>query len=158
MAVWLALLLLTVLWLLPGTCALVYHIQRRRGRFRGAASPAERALAEERSSALLRDLLNEQEYQQLIRHGYLDVASPSHAERVYRIPRNAGRVRVYVEGRALVELCIQPVVPLPANDVIVLHKLMIEGNEQGYLARANEIPLALPSPFYDQQRWTFLTS
>ena len=157
MIVWLALLLLTVLWLLPGIWALVYHIQRRRRRFPNALTAAERTLAEERSNALLRDLLSEQEYQQLMRHGYLDVPSPSHEERVYRIPRNAGRVRVYVGGRALVELCVQPVVPLPANDVIVLHKLMIEGNEQGYLARANEIPLVLPPPFYDQQRWTFLS-
>jgi hypothetical protein len=38
-------------------------------------------------------------------------------------------------------LCMQPVEPLPINDVIALHKLMIEGNEQGYLACANEIPL-----------------
>lgn len=156
MVVWLALLLLAVLWLLPGVCALVYQMQRRRGQFLGATSPAERALAEERSSALLRDLLDEQEYQQLMQHGYLDIASPSHEERVYRIPRHAGRVRVYEDGRALVELCIQPVVPLPANDVIVLHKLMIQGNEQGYLARANEIPLPLPPRLYDHQWWTFL--
>jgi hypothetical protein len=35
--------------------------------------------------------------------------------------------------------------PLPKNDVIALHKLMIEGNEHGYLARANKIPLFFPT-------------
>lgn len=152
MIVWLVLLLLAGLCLLPGAWSIASQMQRRRQRFPGVLSPAERALAEQRSSALLRDLLNEQEYRQLMQHGYLEVASPGHKERVYRIPRSAGRVRVYVDGQALVELCIQPVTPLPANDVIVLHKLMIEGNEEGYLARANEVLLALPPPFYDQRR------
>jgi len=103
-----------------------------------------RALAEERSRALLRELLSEHEYLQLTRHGYVDVPSPSRATRVYRIPGRAGRVRIYEDGRPVAELCVQPAKPLPANDVIVLHKLMIEANERGYLARANEIPFIVP--------------
>ncbi len=63
-------------------------------------SAAECALAEERSSTLLRDLLDDQEYQQLMWLGYLDVASPHHEKRVYRIPRDAGWVRVYTRGSA----------------------------------------------------------
>lgn len=151
---WLVLLLITVFWILPATWAFVSHRGRRRRQLSDVASAAEYALAEERSSALLRDVLNEQEYQQLMRLGYLDITSPGHEKRVYRIPHNAGWVRVYAEGRALMELCIQPVVPLPANDVVVLHKLMIEGNEQGYLARANEVPLILPPQFYDYDQDT----
>ncbi len=158
MAVWGVILLLTGIWLLPGVWALVSHVRSRRIQFPGAASAAERALAEERSSALLRDMLDEHEYQQLMQHGFVEIASPGHENRVYRIPRKAGRIRVYENGRAQVELCIQPAQPLPENDVIVLHKLMIEGNEQSYLARANEIPLALPSRFYDQERLAFWCS
>lgn len=112
-------------------------------------SPAERALAEERSSALLREALDEREYQQLMRRGYVEVASPSHAARVYRIPCCDGRVRMYEHGRPLVELCVCPEVALPSNDMIVLHKLMIQGNEKGYLAQANKIPLTLPPRFYE---------
>ena len=141
--------LLLGLWLLPGAWMLVRHLRERRRRDARSLSPAERAVAEERSAALLRELLDEREYQQLMRHGYVDVASPSYAARVYRIPCLAGRVRIYEEGRPLTELCVQPEVALPANDVIVLHKLMIMANEQDYLARANKIPLILPPVFYE---------
>lgn len=155
MFVMVVLLVLACLWLLPAIWVLGCTIERRRLGIVGV-SPRERALAEMRSGELLRDVLDERELQQLTQHGYVDVASPAHEGRVYRIPRHEGRILVYEGGRAKVELCIQPVMPLPANDVIALHKLMIEGNEQSYLARANEIPLALPSRFYNHQTWTFL--
>lgn len=35
-------------------------------------------------------------------------------------------------------LCLQPVESLPDADVIVLHKLMIEANEETYLQKANK--------------------
>jgi len=100
----------------------------------------------------LRDLLDEREFQQLTQYGYLDIASPNYEDRVYRIPGCAGWVCVYEKGQALVNLCVQPVEPLPINDVIALHKLMIEGNEHGYLARANQIPLFFPMQSDDEQR------
>jgi hypothetical protein len=93
--------------------------------------------AARRARALLRDLLTEREYRTLTRHGYLEVASPSNAQRVYRIPGGGGLVRVYDGGTAVMDLCLQPAEPLPEGDVVLLHKLMIEGNEQEYLARAN---------------------
>ncbi|HKT37810.1 MAG TPA: hypothetical protein VJR48_05520 [Ktedonobacterales bacterium] len=142
--VWLVSLFITIFWLLPILWACAHHLRRRSQRT-GAMLPGERSRAEERSHALLRDLLDEREYQQLMECGYLDVASPSDKERVYRIPGSAGWVCVYERGRARMHLCVQPVVPLPTNDVIVLHKLMIEGNEEAYLERANEIPLYFPS-------------
>jgi len=40
---------------------------------------------------LLRDMLGE--YQQLTECWYLQIASPSHEERIYRIPRRGGLVR-----------------------------------------------------------------
>ncbi|HKS69994.1 MAG TPA: hypothetical protein VJQ45_06220 [Ktedonobacterales bacterium] len=141
--------LLFGLVILPGAWLLVRHIRNRLAGDMAATSPEERALAEERSTALLRELLSEHECQQLTQHGYLDVASPSRASRVYRIPYFAGRVRIYEQGHPVAELCVQSSVPLPTKDVIVMHKLMIEANEQGYLARANEIPFLLPWQFYE---------
>ena len=139
---WLAVLFVTIFWLLPALWVCTSRVQRRRRR---AASSAEYTLAEARSHALLRDLLDEREFQQLTQRGYLDIASPNYDDRVYRIPGCAGWVCVYEKGQARIHLCVQPVEPLPINDVIALHKLMIEGNEHGYLARANPIPLFFPT-------------
>lgn len=94
-------------------------------------------LAETRARALLHEMLTDAECQQLMELGYLEVKSPSKAHRVYRIPGVAGRVRVFERGREIVELCVQPTEALPNSDVVLLHKLMIEGNEEEYLARAN---------------------
>lgn len=94
----------------------------------------------ERAEELLRGLLDEQEYRQLMKRGYLDVASPSNARRIYRVPLFIGRVHVYEQGRAVFDLCVQPVEPLPSADVVAMHKLMIQGNEQEYLASANQFP------------------
>jgi hypothetical protein len=144
---WLPVLFVSIFWLLPALWVFISHVQRRRRR---ATSSAESALAEARSRALLRDLLDEREAQQLTEHGYLDIASPNYEDRVYRIPGCAGWVCVYEKGQARMHLCVQPVDPLPAHDVIALHKLMIEGNEHGYLARANEIPLFFPTRSDDE--------
>ena len=142
MVFWLAVLFVTIFWLLPALWAFISHVQRRRRR---GASSAENTLAEARSRDLLRDLLDEREFQQLTQYGYLDIASPNYDDRIYRIPGCAGWVCVYEKGQALMHLCVQPAEPLPVNDVIALHKLMIEGNEHGYLACANPIPLFFPT-------------
>jgi hypothetical protein len=148
-----ALLLLALFWLLlwflPGVWVLGFDLWDRRRWSRFTPGPGELERAESSARALLYELLDEREYEQLERQGYLEVASPNHEERTYRIPRNAGRVRVYEHGEARMDLCVQPVVSLPASDVILLHKLMIQGNEEGYLARANEVPLPLPPAVYD---------
>lgn len=93
--------------------------------------------SEGRARAMLREMLSDDEYQQLVDRGYLEIKSPSKPHRVYRIPGGAGRVRVYERGREVVELCLQPTEPLPDSDLVLLHKLMIEANEQEYLAKAN---------------------
>jgi hypothetical protein len=92
---------------------------------------------EGRARALLREMLSDEEFGQLIDCGYLEVASPSRPQRVYRIPGLAGRVRVYDHGREVVELCLQPTEPLPDGDLVLMHKLMILANEGEYLAKAN---------------------
>jgi hypothetical protein len=93
--------------------------------------------AETRAGMLLRDVLTEREYRQLTQRGYVEIASPHYPGRVYRIPGVPGRVRVFHRNRALWELCLEPTESLPHSDVIVLHKLMILGNESEYLATAN---------------------
>jgi hypothetical protein len=139
---WLAVLFATIFWLLPAFWLFISHLQRRRRR---AASSADYALAEARSRALLRDLLDERELQQLTRDGYLDIASPNYVDRLYRIPGCAGWVCVYEKGQARMHLCDQKQDPQPRNEVIARHTLMIAGNEHGDRARANKIPLFFPT-------------
>lgn len=75
--------------------------------------------AEGRAQALLQEMLSELQYQQLIQSGYLEVVSPSIAHRTYRIPAAGGLVKIYEHGRAIMELCLQPVEPLPEGDVVL---------------------------------------
>lgn len=102
----------------------------------------------ERAEELLRALLDEQEYQQVRNRGYVDVVSPSNAQRIYRIPRSLGRVCVYEGGQVVRELCIQPVEPLPSADVVAMHKIMIQGDEEYYLAQANQFSALIPGRRY----------
>jgi len=92
-----------------------------------------------RAEALLRKLLSEEEYRQLTWRGYLEVRSPSIPNRVYHIPKYRGQVHVYEQGRRVMVLCVQPTEPVPDADVVLMHKLMIEGNEQEYLRVANRL-------------------
>jgi hypothetical protein len=93
--------------------------------------------ADERAEALLRTLLTDEESAQLAQCGYLEVRSPSRPTRTYRVPRGPGRVVVHEEGAEIESLCVAPVGWLPQGDVVLAHKLMIEGNEPEYLRRAN---------------------
>lgn len=104
--------------------------------------------ARERAEELLRALLDEQEYQQVRKRGYVDVVSPSNAQRIYRIPRYLGRVCIYEGGQVVRELCIQPVEPIPSADVVAMHKLMIEADEEHYLAQANQFSALIPGKRY----------
>lgn len=136
--VWLALAPLLAAWLLFIGLALLYFTHSGEmpfgwwGRIFG-----ERLSAERRAQSFMRELLTSSQYQQLTRSGFVEIASPSIPERVYRIPGTGGLVRVYEQGHAVMDLCLQPVDPLPDGDVVLLHKLMIEGNEQEYLAKSN---------------------
>ena len=88
-------------------------------------SPSER-----RANGLLHDVLTPEQCHQLVWRGYLEVPSPTSAQRVYRVPRARGYVQVLDNGRSVMRLCVQPVESLPDAYVIVLHKLMIEANEE----------------------------
>jgi hypothetical protein len=94
--------------------------------------------AERRAAGLLRDMLTIEQCHQLAWYGYLEVPSPSTASRLYRVPRARGYVQVIEHNRPIMRLCLQPVEYLPDADVVVLHKLMIEANEEYYLQKANK--------------------
>jgi len=93
--------------------------------------------AERRADQLLREMVAPEQYQRLVQLGYLEVPSRLVPNRVYRIPYSPGRVRVYEDNRPVVELCVQPRETMPDSDLVVMHKLMIEGNEEEYLRIAN---------------------
>ncbi len=105
--------------------------------------------AQERSTLLLKEVLEKHEYEQLTQRGYLDINSPSNPQRIYRVRSNGGLVSVYEQGKAIQEVCVQSTEPLPRDDVVLLHKLMIQANEQEYLARANQFP-----PLFPRQRYS----
>jgi len=97
--------------------------------------------AERRAELLLRDMLSSREYSQLCLAGYLDVPSPSRDERVYRVPRGPGQVVVLEGGRITERLCVQPAMGgLPEADVVLMHKMLIEADEDTYLQTANHFP------------------
>ena len=136
--IWEALVLLLAAWVLFLILALAVLTRAGDGQWRRwTGFLSSRIAAERRATVLMRELLSVGQYQQLTRHGYLEVASPHIPHRTYRIPGTGGLVRVYEQGHAIMDLCLQPVDPLPDGDVVVMHKLMIEANEQEYLAKAN---------------------
>jgi len=94
--------------------------------------------AERRATDLLRDILTPEQFHQIHWQGYLEIPSPTAPQRVYRVPRISGYVQVIENGRATMQLCVQPVERLPDADIVILHKLMIEANEESYLQKANK--------------------
>jgi hypothetical protein len=89
---------------------------------------------------LLRALVGVEAYARSVECGYLEILSPQYPERVYRIPWKRGFVRVVERGQIVESLCIGPRWRLPAADVLVTHKLLIEADEQRYIAVANHFP------------------
>ena len=94
--------------------------------------------AERRAADLLRDVLTPEQFRQLTWSGYLEVPSSTEPQRVYRVPLAKGYVQVVEHGRTVMRLCVQPIEYLPDADVVVLHKLMIEADEENYLLKANK--------------------
>ncbi len=108
------------------------------------------AAARERGRRLLRSTLSEGEWQQLQVAGYLEVASrlcPPPGG-VYRIPSTGGQVILHqrtrrgtVSKRPYVRLCLVPWGGgLPGTDLVLMHKLLIESDEETYLRTANQFP------------------
>lgn len=111
-----------------------------------AVGPYERWEAERKGQEMLRQLLTPREYRALRERGYLEVPSSVVAGRVYRIPRHRGLVSQIEQERVTTQLCIVPDRWLPDADIVLMHKLMIEADEEHYLQVANSVP---PSPATD---------
>ena len=97
----------------------------------------ERSDAERRAQLLICQMLTRQQQDQLAALGFIELRSRLIQGRAYRIPRRRGQVQVYEEGRHAGSLCIQPTRWVPDADLVLMHKLMIEGNEAEYLRTAN---------------------
>lgn len=100
----------------------------------------QRQQVEERVEQVMCSVLSPEQYAQLKTSGYLDIPSPSNPKRVYRIPYGLGMVAVLEGGRCVERLCAQPTASIPDQETVVIHKLMIEGDEQEYLRLANHFP------------------
>ena len=95
--------------------------------------------ARRRAGEVLRAVLTQEQCCQLVQRGYIDIPSPSDPQRVYRVPHTPGFVQVRERGRVKMKLCLQPLEWIPDADIVVIHKLMIEADEQTYLQKANVI-------------------
>jgi hypothetical protein len=101
-----------------------------------------------RAHELMKGVLDEHEYHQVMTKGFLDIHSPNKEGRIYRVRRCGGTVAMFEHGFQVLELCVQPAEPLPRGDVVLLHKLMIQGNETEYLATARRYPPLSPREMY----------
>jgi hypothetical protein len=90
-----------------------------------------------RAHKLLRAVLTPEQYRQLMWRGYVDIKSPRDQERFYRVPRYPGLVGMIEQGKRKANLCLQPLEWVPDADIVVMHKLMIEADEETYLQTAN---------------------
>ena len=97
----------------------------------------ERSDAERRAQQLINQMLSRDQLAQLNGLGFVELRSRLIPGRTYRVPRRRGQVQVYEEGRHAGSLCIQPTRWVPDGDLVLMHKLMIEGNEPEYLRTAN---------------------
>ncbi|MHB1005335.1 MAG: hypothetical protein ACYC3S_06780 [Chloroflexota bacterium] len=104
----------------------------------------ERREAEARAARMLGEMLTPHELAQLDGRGFLAIPSPNRPGRVYHVPRHQGLVSVYERGVLAERLCVGAINWIPDADTVLLHKLMIEGNEEEYLRMANHF---LPRPY-----------
>jgi hypothetical protein len=130
-----ALLAISIIMVFYGRLGVHYPLGNRHATF--ARYYVNKQEAEQRAEQLLKTILPHDQYNHLVRKGYLEVQSGMYPYRTYRIPRHRGSVEVYEMGRLVMSLCVQPTENIPDSDVVIMHKLMIEGNEREYLRRAN---------------------
>ncbi len=97
---------------------------------------AELAAAKERAEALLLSCLDEEQRRELRAHDRFHVTAPS--GRRYCIKRGrAGNVSARDSANRVVRYCIHDYVGLPDADTMLGQKLMLETDEQEFLATAN---------------------
>src|SRR5918912_2738064 len=103
-------------------------------RWRTPAAWWRSRLAERRASRraedLVRHVLSDGEYAQLRREGFLEVRSRRVPGRAYRIPAGGSPVAALEPDGRLVYLCLQPALPVPREEVLIIHKLLLEADEE----------------------------
>ena len=92
--------------------------------------------ATQRAEELLASSLRADQHEQYLAKGYVEVPSPSRPGRVYRVD-GWRPVAVYDDGRFAGAVCIRAKEYLPAPDVLLARKLLIEGAEEHFLASGN---------------------
>jgi hypothetical protein len=100
-----------------------------------------------RAEALVRRVLSDAERAQLRRDGFLEIRSGLVAGRRYRIPRRGSPVASLEPDGRVVYLCLQPSTPVAESELIVVHKLLLEGAEADYWQRANRVGRAMGRGF-----------
>jgi hypothetical protein len=95
--------------------------------------------ANERAEALTGRLLSDAERAQLRRDGFLEVPSQLVRGRRYRIPSGGSPVAVLEPDGRVGYLCLQPETTVPRAELVVIHKLLLEGAEGEYWQRANRV-------------------
>lgn len=101
--------------------------------------------AEVRAARRLKRFLSEDQIETWRQHGYVDVQSAHHPGRRYRIPArpDVDLVWMYEEDRVAQGLCVQPEGQrLLAADLVLMHKLYIQADEERYLLAARRYPAA----------------
>lgn len=98
-----------------------------------------RRRAGERAEALAGRVLSEADRAQLRREGFLEVPSQLVRGRRYRIPSGGSPVAVLEPDGRVGYLCLQPESDVPRAELVVIHKLLLEGAEADYWQRANRV-------------------
>jgi hypothetical protein len=109
--------------------------------------------ANQRANELLRSVLTSDRCEQLTRNGYLDIKSPRDAGCIYRVPRAHGLVKVIEHGIHKANLCLQPKDAVPDADIVVIHKLMIEADEETYVQTAHTFAPMNNETWLDRGIW-----
>jgi len=100
----------------------------------------ERHRAAHRADLLIREFLSSEELAELEERGCLVVASRAHPGRLYRVPAWPGWITVLQDGRPIAWLCLRPTRALPPRELVIVHKLMLEADEEAYWRLANRVP------------------
>jgi len=125
-----------------GALILFYVLWNNQGT--GPSTPVEQT-PKARAEALLRDSVTPEQYQHLLKYGYLEMASRLYPNRRYHIPSDRRRVQVFEfcatnlgqQPQKLGELCVIACEPMPDADLVLTHKWLIEADEAKYLSIAN---------------------
>jgi hypothetical protein len=96
-------------------------------------------IANRRAEELARRLLSPSEWLQLRREGFLEVRSQAVTGRTYRIPRRGSPVAVLEPDGRVKYLCLLPETPVADPELVVVHKLLLEGAERDYWEKANRV-------------------